>query len=142
MKELNEMRIPKETSAIASFALASLIPALAACDQAPESTPTSEVSPMGEAAAMPGTAPEENLGGRAASPSEGETGVARQDALSTRNAATPASQGAAPPVPRATATSAAPATAAQPESEEATLPADPHAGHDMSSMADHDMEGM
>jgi len=135
------MRTSRSKTAIAFFAIAPMMSALAACDEAQESTPTSEVSPMGEAAVMPGMAPEGGLADPTTSTSESETVAARQDALSTGDAAAPASRRAASPVPRATATSAAPAPRAQPESE-ATPPADPHAGHDMSSMADHDMEGM
>ena len=124
------MRISRLKAAFGFLAIVPLVSALAACDEAQESTPTSEVSPIGEAAVMPGTAPEGGLADPATSPSEGESVAARQDAPSTGNAAAPASRRAASPAPRA-----------QPASE-ATPPADPHAGHDMSSMADHDMEGM
>ena len=96
---------------------------------------------MGGTAVMPGTAPEAGLADPATSPSENEAAAARQDALSTIGAATPASRRAVPPASRATATPAAPAAGTQPASE-ATQPADPHAGHDMSSMADHDMDSM
>lgn len=135
------MRTSRLKAAFGFLTIAPLVSALAACDEAQESTPTSEVSPMGEATVMSGTAPEGGLADPATSPSESEAVAARQDALSTGAAAAPASRRAASPAPRATATSAAPEPRAQPESE-ATPPADPHAGHDMSSMADHDMEGM
>ena len=123
------------------LAIAPLMSALAACDKAQESTPITEVSPMGEAAVVAGTAPGSGLADPAASPSEDEAATAREDALSTNGAATPASRHAASPASRATATPAAPAARTQPASE-ATQPADPHAGHDMSSMADHDMDSM
>lgn len=135
------MRTSRLKAAFGVLAIVPLASALAACNEAQESTPTSEVSPMGEATVMPGTAPEGGLADPATSPSESESVAARQDALSTGDAAAPASRRAASPAPRVTATSAAPAPRAQPESE-ATPPADPHAGHDMSSMADHDMESM
>ena len=135
------MRTSRLNVAIGFLAIAPLMSALAACDEAQESTPITEVSPMGEAAVVAGTAPEPGLADPAASPSEDEAATARQDALSTGDAAAPASRRAASPAPRVTATSAAPAPRAQPESE-GTPSADPHAGHDMSSMADHDMEGM
>ena len=135
------MRTSRLKAAFGILAIVPLVSALAACDEAQESTQTSEVSPMGEATVMPGTAPEGGLADPATSSSESESVAARQDDLSTGDAAAPASRRAASPAPRATATSAAPAPRAQPESE-ATPPADPHAGHDMSSMADHDMEGM
>ena len=117
------MRTSRLNVAIGFLAIAPLMSALAACDEAQESTPITEVSPMGEAAVVAGTAPEPGLADPAASPSEDEAATARRDAFST------------------TATPAAPAARTQPASE-ATQPADPHAGHDMSSMADHDMEGM
>lgn len=135
------MRTSRLNVAIGFLAISPLMSALAACDEAQESTPITEVSTMGEAAVVVGTAPEAGLADPAASPSEGEAATARQDATSADDAATPASRRAASPASRATATPAAPATRPQPASE-ATPPADPHTGHDMSSMADHDMEGM
>ena len=135
------MRTSRLNAAFGFLAIVPLMSALAACDEAQESTPITEVSTMGEAAVVAGTAPEAGLADPATSPSESESVAARQDAPSTGNAAAPASRRAASPAPRVTETSAAPAPRAQPESE-ATPPADPHTGHDMSSMADHDMEGM
>ena len=135
------MRTSRLNVAIGFLAIAPLMSALAACDEAQESTPITDGAPMGEPAVVAGTAPERGLADPATSPSENEAAAARQDALSTIGAATPASRRAVPPASRATATPAAPATRTQPASE-ATPPADPHAGHDMSSMADHDMEGM
>ena len=135
------MRTSRLNAAFGVLAIAPLMSALAACDEAQESTPITEVSPMGEAAVVAGTAPEPGLADPAASPSEDEAATARQDALSTNGAAPTASRPAASPASRATAKPAAPPTRTQPASE-ATPPADPHAGHDMSSMGDHDMEGM
>jgi len=135
------MRTSRLNAAIGFLAIAPLMSALAACDEAQESTPITEVSPMGEAAVVAGTASEAGLADPATSPSEDEAAAARQDALSTNDADTPASRRDASPAPRATAAPAAPPLRTQPASE-ATPPADPHAGHDMSSMADHDMEGM
>ena len=135
------MRTSRLNVAIGFLAIAPLMSALAACDEAQESTPITEVSPMGEAAVVAGTAPEPGLADPTASPSEDEAATARQDALSTNGAAPTASRPAASPASRATATPAVPPMRPQPASE-ATPPADPHAGHDMSSMADHDMEGM
>ena len=89
------MRILKSNTAIAFLATAPLTFALAACDQAQESTPAAEVSPMGEAAVVAGTAPEAGLADPAASPSKDEAATAREDALSTNGAATPASRHAA-----------------------------------------------
>jgi hypothetical protein len=135
------MRTSRLNAAFGVLAIAPLMSALAACDEAQESTPITEVSPMGEAAVVAGTAPEPGLADPATSPSEGEAATARQDATSPDDAATPASRRAASPASRATATPAAPVARTQPASE-ATQPADPHAGHDMSSMADHDMDSM
>ena len=100
------MRTSKLNAAIGFLALAPLMSALAACDEAQESTPITEVSPMGEAAVVAGTAPEAGLADPAASPSKDEAATAREDALSTNGAATPASRHAASPASRATATPA------------------------------------
>tara|TARA_Y100001947_G_scaffold128255_1_gene113348 strand:+ start:231 stop:638 length:408 start_codon:yes stop_codon:yes gene_type:complete len=135
------MRTSRLSAAFGFLAIAPLMSVLAACDEAQESTSITEVSPMGEAAVVAGTAPEAGLADPATSPSEGEAATARQDATSADDAATPASRRAASPSSRPTATPAAPAMRTQPASE-ATQPADPHSGHDMSSMGDHDMEGM
>ena len=125
------MRTSRLNVAIGFLAIAPLMSALAACDEAQESTPITEVSPMGEAAVVAGTAPEPGLADPAASPSEDEAATARQDALSTNGAAPTASRPAASPASRATAKPAAPAAGTQPASG-AAPPADPHAGHDLS----------
>ena len=97
------MRTSRLNVAIGFLAISPLMSALAACDEAQESTPITEVSTMGEAAVVAGTAPEAGLADPAASPSEGEAATARQDATSADDAATPASRRAASPASRATA---------------------------------------
>src|SRR3546814_19547316 len=72
LKELKSMRTSRLNVAIGFLAIAPLMSALAACDEAQESTPITEVSPMGEAAVWAGTAPESGVADPAASPSEDE----------------------------------------------------------------------
>ena len=135
------MRTSRLNVAIGFLAIAPLMSALAACDEAQESTPITEVSPMGRAAVVVRTAPEPGLADPATSPSQDEVATARQNALSTKGVAKPASRRAADSASRETATPAAPPARTQPASQ-ATPPSDPHVGHDMSAMAEHDMEGM
>src|SRR3546814_7941305 len=82
LKELKSMRTSRLNVAIGFLAIAPLMSALAACDEAQESTPITEVSPMGEAAVVAGTAPESGVADPAASPSEDEAAPAREDARS------------------------------------------------------------
>lgn len=128
-------------SAIASLALAPLMLALAACDQAQDGAPDAAVSPTGEAApipvATPATAAEDTAAPVAERPAED---ASRNSATARRNAA-PAPRQTPPPPSRAAPSPTAAATRAQP-APQTTQTADPHAGHDMQSMADHDMEGM
>ena len=129
------MRTSRLNAAIGFLVIAPLMSALAACDEAQESTPITEVSPMGEAAVMPGAVPEDGLGDSGPPASEGPVGATGQDTRATRANAT---QGRpASPAPSAEAT---PATPAPQASETQTTPAaDAHTGHGMQS-ADHHME--
>lgn len=131
------MRISKFKTAIASVALASIVSALVACDQAQDSTPAAEVSPIGNSGPIAGAAPEETP----TPASEGPEDAAGQATLSTPDDATRAPRRTSSPASREVPTPAAATPQAQPETQ-ATPAADPHAGHDMQSMADHDMEGM
>lgn len=138
------MQISNLKSAIATFALAPLMLALAACDQAQDGArddaPVADVSSNGEAAPLPGPAPATAAADAAAPVPERSAEDASKNSATARRSAAPASR-QSPPAPRAAPSPTAAATRAQP-APQTTPTADPHAGHDMQSVADHDMEGM